>query len=192
MSGTSMAAPHVAAAAAVVWSSDPLKPNWEVRGALQQTALDLGAAGRDNEYGYGLVQTKCACVLLNPAPTSVELARFEAAFSGAAIQLIWETASEIDNLGFNLYRAESLDGPRAQVNGNLIPSQAVGSVIGASYQFVDEFVQAGTTYSYWLEAVNVYGESTIHGPVSAEVMPLRRLLPARARLAPQAPIIRNK
>ena len=51
-----MATPHVSAVAALIWSSDPSKTNKEVRDAMNQSALDLGDAGRDNAYGYGLVQ----------------------------------------------------------------------------------------------------------------------------------------
>lgn len=54
--GTSMATPHVAGAAALVWSYNTSCTNAELRGALTSTARDLGTAGRDNAYGYGLVQ----------------------------------------------------------------------------------------------------------------------------------------
>jgi serine protease len=62
--GTSMATPHVAGAAALVWSANPSWTNAEIRQALQQTAQDLGADGRDNAYGYGLVQAHDAWVYL--------------------------------------------------------------------------------------------------------------------------------
>ncbi|HUP46277.1 MAG TPA: S8 family serine peptidase [Thermoanaerobaculia bacterium] len=62
--GTSMATPHVSGVAALVWSNFPGKSNAEIRSALQQTAQDLGAAGRDTSYGYGLVQAKAAYDLL--------------------------------------------------------------------------------------------------------------------------------
>ncbi len=58
--GTSMATPHVSGVAALVWSHYPTCTNAEIRQALQATAQDLGAAGRDNAYGYGLVQAKAA------------------------------------------------------------------------------------------------------------------------------------
>jgi len=58
--GTSMATPHASAVAALVWSAKPTATNAEIRAVLQQTAEDLGAAGRDNYYGYGLVQAKAA------------------------------------------------------------------------------------------------------------------------------------
>jgi serine protease len=54
--GTSMAAPHVSGVAALVWSANPAWTNVQIRDALNNTAFDLGAAGRDNSYGYGLVQ----------------------------------------------------------------------------------------------------------------------------------------
>lgn len=56
LDGTSMATPHVAGVAAIVWSADPTKSNQQVRDALTSTALDLGVAGRDNDTGFGLVQ----------------------------------------------------------------------------------------------------------------------------------------
>ncbi len=62
--GTSMATPHAAAVAALVWSAVPTATNADIRTALQQTAQDLGAAGRDNYYGYGLIQAKAAIDLL--------------------------------------------------------------------------------------------------------------------------------
>lgn len=58
--GTSMATPHVAGVAAVIWSAAPGKSNAQVRTALNSTALDLGAAGRDNYFGFGLVQALAA------------------------------------------------------------------------------------------------------------------------------------
>lgn len=58
--GTSMASPHVAGVAALVWSYHSSCTNDQIRSALNATAEDLGAAGRDNAYGYGLIQAKAA------------------------------------------------------------------------------------------------------------------------------------
>lgn len=60
MSGTSMASPHVAGVAALVWSHFPQCSNAEIRAALAASAEDLGAPGRDTSYGWGLVQAKDA------------------------------------------------------------------------------------------------------------------------------------
>lgn len=59
-SGTSMATPHVAGVAALIWSRHPKCNNYQVRRAMEQTALDLGIAGRDWEHGAGLVQARAA------------------------------------------------------------------------------------------------------------------------------------
>jgi hypothetical protein len=58
--GTSMATPHVSAVAALVWSAMPSATNKDVRSALYSSAEDLGVAGRDDVYGYGLVRAKLA------------------------------------------------------------------------------------------------------------------------------------
>ena len=58
--GTSMATPHVSAVAAIAWSVNPLLTNDQIRKVLQSSAEDLGDAGRDNKYGYGLVQADAA------------------------------------------------------------------------------------------------------------------------------------
>jgi subtilisin family serine protease len=58
--GTSMATPHVSAVAALIWSCHPTKSNQQIRNALTSTALDKGAPGRDNSYGFGIVRAKDA------------------------------------------------------------------------------------------------------------------------------------
>jgi serine protease len=58
--GTSMATPHVSAIAALVWSQFPTCTAANIRNALNATAEDLGTAGRDSTFGYGLVKTKAA------------------------------------------------------------------------------------------------------------------------------------
>lgn len=59
-SGTSFAAPHVAAAAACVQLAQPGLSAARVRQVLFGYAEDLGAPGRDNAYGYGFpVLTQC-------------------------------------------------------------------------------------------------------------------------------------
>ena len=63
--GTSMATPHVSAVAALLWDYCPSATNEEIRQAMKNSALDLGATGFDTDYGYGLVQAYEAMELLN-------------------------------------------------------------------------------------------------------------------------------
>ena len=55
MSGTSMATPHVAGAASLLWGLTPSATASTIRGRLDAAVDDLGAAGRDAAYGYGVV-----------------------------------------------------------------------------------------------------------------------------------------
>ncbi len=67
--GTSMATPHVSGVAALIWSKYPGATNVQIRQALTSTAEDLGVAGRDTSYGYGLVRANAALdalAALNP------------------------------------------------------------------------------------------------------------------------------
>ncbi|MBW7898116.1 MAG: hypothetical protein EX330_07125 [Candidatus Brocadia sp. BROELEC01] len=48
----------------------------------------------------------------------------------------WQTATEIDNAGFNIYRAKRKDGPYKKINTTLIPAQG-NATTGASYSYED-------------------------------------------------------
>jgi|GEM_PF-3598429 len=52
-----MAAPHVSGHLALLIQAFPDKTHTEIRGLLQFYVLDLGTAGRDWAYGYGLIQS---------------------------------------------------------------------------------------------------------------------------------------
>jgi len=67
LNGTSMSTPHAVGAAVLVWAVSPNSTATNVATALEQTAKDLGTAGQDTTYGYGLVDALAAAKQLNPA-----------------------------------------------------------------------------------------------------------------------------
>lgn len=58
--GTSASNPNLAGIASLVWSVNPNLNAGQVRQILTDTAMDLGDAGRDNTFGYGLVNADAA------------------------------------------------------------------------------------------------------------------------------------
>ena len=98
--------------------------------------------------------------------TLINLASFTATPKFSKVIIQWSTEAEINNAGFNLYRAETEDGEYTQINTSLITAQG-SSTQGASYEFIDNDVQNRKTYYYNLEDIDLNGVSTMHGPVSA-------------------------
>jgi hypothetical protein len=137
----------------------------------------------DSSYHYNSDYGLDILTVTAEYPLAVDLAAFSAVPQGNGVLLSWQTATELDNLGFNVYRADSPQGQRTRLNKRLIPSQMSGSVMGASYSFLDETAVPSRTYYYWLEDVDVHGMTGTHGP--AEVRPATpKALPGRPRPAP--------
>ncbi len=101
---------------------------------------------------------------------NVDLLYFRAESGIESITLEWETASELDNLGFNILRSETSDINEAEViNPLLIPSVVGGQPIGAYYEWLDENLDAGINYWYWLQDLDFNGNVIDHGPVEASL-----------------------
>ena len=98
--------------------------------------------------------------------TAVSLVSFAAQAFDGAVELTWETGSEIDNLGFHLYRAASEDGPYGRITAGVIPGLG-SSPEGARYSYVDSGLMNGVTYYYKLEDIETTGATEFHGPVAA-------------------------
>lgn len=131
--------------------------------------MTWGLLELSNRDGELMPATGQPCTIIFQSPAAVTLAGFEAQQVGDHVRVTWETVSELDNAGFNLYRGTSADGPDVQLNDALIPSQSPGSPEGFTYTYEDRRdLVSGTTYWYWLEDLDMSGVLTRHDPVAIE------------------------
>ena len=120
-------------------------------------------------------------------PLAVILASFQAQAQADRVVVTWETVSEVGNAGFNLYRGDDAAGPLALLA--YVPAQGPGSTQGFTYTVDDVAVQAGHTYWYWLESVDLSGATTLHGPVSATVQAPTAVTLSSLQAAPATPAL---
>ncbi len=108
-------------------------------------------------------------IVNNDVSLPVELATFTASGEdNGMVTLSWTTESEINNLGFNIYRSTGMEGEFDKINQKLIDGAGTSSSSN-TYTFVDNRTEAQTTYFYKLEDIDVDGKSRFHGPVKVFV-----------------------
>ena len=71
--GTSAAAPHAGAVAALLKSANPALTNAQIRTALQSTAIDIEAPGVDRDSGSGIVMADAAMASLGLTPSAANV-----------------------------------------------------------------------------------------------------------------------
>jgi hypothetical protein len=76
----------------------------------------------------------------------------------------WSTASEVDNFGYDVFRGDKEEGPFTRVNAKIIAG--AGTIDEPRhYQYVDESIQAGREYWYYVESVSLAGVREKFTPV---------------------------
>lgn len=125
--GTSFSAPVAAGVGALVMAANPALDNQTVENILYSTATDLGAAGRDANFGYGRVDAaaavKAAVAKLAASDTVAPSATITSPGAGSTVSgLVPVSVNAADNVGVR--RVE------LKVNGAV-----VGVADGAPYQF---------------------------------------------------------
>ena len=151
--GTSLAAPQVSGAAAVVWQAFPYFDNDLVRQTLLGTATDLGAPGVDAVFGYGLLDVGKAIA----GPAKLDWGDVSVSFAGTST---WSNAitgaggiSKRGSGTLNLTGANAYTGGTRVAQGTLavsqtLPSSAIvdtGARLNLSGGVNGDLTNAGTT-----------------------------------------------
>jgi len=165
-SGTSMASPHVAGVAALVMSAGIADTGGaagvadDVRALLGATAQDLGAAGRDSLFGYGLVDASAAVgAIVAPADAvNVQVATDKSTYvSGDAdaqitVVVTDELGQPIDGISPLMFET-TVDGGAAAVsftgqgNGVYTGTLGLGSLGSGPHAVAVQVTDAGVTGS---------------------------------------------
>ena len=134
-SGTSMATPHVAGLAALLWSLAPSLTDDQIRDLIQNTADDLGSTGWDQFFGYGRINAGRAMAAIGPHPPP-QLTLFIDDDSGPASSQLLITTTNPDVISWTVSMSPDvpwldLDPP---TSGALsAASSPAGIVLHASY-----------------------------------------------------------
>lgn len=102
--GTSMATPHVAGVAALLLAlNSSLTPD-DIRNILQSTADDLGTTGRDNTFGWGLLNAFAAVNSVAPQGEFISITLY-----GYPIDFANKDPNTVDNPGIGNSYTVSID-----------------------------------------------------------------------------------
>ncbi len=106
-------------------------------------------------------------------PLPVELSSFCVNFVNSIAAVSWNTQSESNNLGWNIFRGEDKYAMQndevIQINPNLIDGAGTTSQ-PTEYSFDDYYYLIhGTTYYYWIECIDTSGDTELFGPVTLAI-----------------------
>ncbi len=106
--------------------------------------------------------------VMGVTPTQVEMATIDAVQNKKGVTLTWQTTSEVDNLGFHVYR-QVAGGAKEKLNQHIITGSAfmTGRKTNGprSYRFVDRQPVSGFA-QYYIEDIDLDGTRKMNGPVS--------------------------
>jgi hypothetical protein len=117
---------------------------------VSQTAFAQYTGGSYDGYAMGTSQSDISL--------PVQLSTFTAAISGDNVIIKWRTETEVNNVGFSIYRSGSKDGKYTKINARLIQGAGTDAT-PHDYSFTDENVVFGFTYYYYIEDVDFSGKT---------------------------------
>jgi hypothetical protein len=106
-------------------------------------------------------------VSMDIAVSPVTITSFEATGYDQSVLVEWVTGSELDHLGFNIYRSNDPVSGFVQINNELIRNYLTSGEFRGRYRFVDPGLTNNQIYYYMIEDVAINGDKELHGPVFA-------------------------
>lgn len=103
------------------------------------------------------------------AEEPVELTSFNVNSVAGRVVFEWTTQSESENLGFHIYKSESVTGPKIRVNEQMIKG-ALNSETRHDYQWEERVTEGGQIVYYWVADVATDGKMVFHGPIKVETI----------------------
>ena len=177
MTGTSMAAPHVAGLAALVLSLDPELALVDLEATLNQTADDLGDPGKDVHFGNGRINAWRAVWAVNPtagnlrpgnaripSPSELNLHHATAAAANGGISVEWQLAFAMKDATIVVYKSLV---PEFAAGVDIAEMPAIAADGALAGTVLDSNVTPGTTYYYWLALADRSVETAISPMLSA-------------------------
>ncbi len=164
----------------LVWSGLNIAPGGSVMVSFQATTIPgsvLVIRNMATVLNPGQGVDLSSNVVTNPFnPTAVTLDSFSAKLSERGVVVSWRTALEQNALGFHVLRSNTASRADAvRVSTELIVARGVS---GASYEFVDP--NGGATARYWIEEIELNGQSNVYGPALVTIVPLAVVAPVEA------------
>jgi hypothetical protein len=173
--GTSAAAPHAAAVAALMLNAKHSATPAQIYSKLEATAINIGTPGFDNNSGFGFIQADLAINSLLP----VELVSFIASVDHLNSILRWSTATEKNNYGFEIERRKIGDMDLASTNNGSTATTlqwSKASFVSGSgtsnspkyYLFTDNNLHPGR-YAYRIKQIDQDGTFKYSESVEVEI-----------------------
>jgi hypothetical protein len=174
MSGTSMAAPHVAGIVARYRASHPLETAAQVRAKLESTAIDLQTDGLDADTGFGLLN---AYELLtgNPAPDDPTRGavpttprRISVDRGVDAVTVSWEPPAYVGTsplTSYDVLVAEESGGRLVPVTSLSVDDAVTEAVLGT------DVLERGVNYAIVMTADNTNGQGQYSLPSASVRLP---------------------
>lgn len=163
LSGTSMASPHVAGAVALLKQFAPNLTGKQILEALYNTAVDLGAAGEDNNYGMGLIDVYAAFLSLGTPDSTVpdpitDLSAGSPTSNSLTLQWTVPYDSSMNGVtGYDIrYSTSAITDSTSFYNATQLPYNAIPDTAGAIESYLVEGLDFATPYYFSIKSRDVW------------------------------------